>query len=328
MDEARRAPAIVRRMAKAANTFLASLRPEQRAVATARFDVADHKAWTYLPGPRPGLSLAEMTSEQQAYALDLLDIGCSPMGVQTARAIMQLDGILRAIEQQGDKPGWERRHPEHYWIRVLGDPGGAEPWAWRINGHHLAVHLTIVEDSIAVTPQFFGANPARVPSGPHQGLRTLPGEEDLARNLLAALNTAQRKAAMTQAVAPDDILTRRDPVADPTVIPRGLAYGDMHDMQRDLLRRLIRLYFDHTTPDAANAAWKRAEDAGLETVAFTWAGSDRPGDPHYYAVLGPTFLLEYDNVQDGANHIHTVWRELGGDWGEDLLAAHYAAHRH
>src|SRR5690606_6872155 len=123
--------------------------------------------------------------------------------------------------EQG-KPGWQNRHPEYYWMRILGEPGGSAPWAWRLNGHHLAIHVTVVGESFAFTPQFFGANPARVPRGLHQGLRTLPAEEDLARNLLAALNTEQRRTAIVSPTAPDDILTRRDPVADAGVVPRGL----------------------------------------------------------------------------------------------------------
>lgn len=313
-------------MAKAANTFLISLTSEQRAAVHARFEVADHRAWTYLPGPRPGLSLAEMNSEQQSYALELLEIGCSPSGTRTAKAVMQLDGILRDLEQEQGKPNWQSRHPEYYWMRILGEPGGDEPWAWRLNGHHLAIHVTVVGDAFAFTPQFFGANPARVPRGLHEGLRTLPAEEDLARNLLAALNTEQRRTAIVSPTAPDDILTRRDPVADADVIPRGLAYGEMNDMQRELLRRLVRCYLDRATPEAADAAWSRAEQAGLDALTFSWAGSAEPGQGHYYAVLGPTFLLEYDNTQDGANHVHTVWRDLRNDWGEDLLAAHYASH--
>ena len=74
----------------------------------------------------------------------------------------------------------------------------------------------------------------------------------------------------------------------------------------------------------ADAAWEAAIDAGLDAVTFAWAGSLERGEGHYYAVRGPTFLLEYDNTQDDANHIHSVWRDLRRDWGGDLLAAHYA----
>ena len=197
---------------------------------------------------------------------------------------------------------------------MLGDPCGDAPWAFRVNGHHLAVHITVVDGQLAVTPQFFGANPAVVPRGPFTGLRTLPDEEDLARNVLACLEPGQ--------------LERHDPIADPSVVPAGIAWTALGARQQLTLERLIRLYFDRAPAVAADAAWSSAVDAGLDAVTFAWAGPLERGQGHYYAVRGPTFLIEYDNTQDGANHIHSVWRDLRGDWGEDLLRAHHAAHHH
>lgn len=301
-------------MVGAAREWLAALDPQQRKAATAPFDVDDRRVWTYLPGRRIGLALAEMTAEQQALALALVDAGCSVRGARTARAIVVLDEILRGAPKAGE-----------YWLRVLGEPGGAAPWAWRVGGHHLALHLTVVGDAVAATPQFFGAEPAVVLHGTHQGLRTLPAEEELARELLASLDAPQQEVAIAAAVAPADILTRYDPVADPGLLSSGLSYADMHGGQCDLLRRLVRLYFDRVPDDVAERSWRQAVDAGLEAVSFRWAGGMDRGVGHYYAVAGPTFLLEYDNTQDDANHIHSVWRDLGNDWGEDLLAAHYAA---
>lgn len=321
------APEAAARMRERATAFLSALRPEQHADATAPFDVADHREWTYLPGPRPGLSLADMTGEQRDLAMALLDAGVSARGGKDTRGIMTLDGILRELEKEAGDPGFIRRHPHFYWFRVLGDPAGSAPWAWRVNGHHLAVHLTIVGDAVAGTPQFFGANPAVVPHGPHAGLQTLPVEEHLARDLLGSLDEGQRQVAITSAVAPDDILTRRDPVANPGVIPAGLPYARMGTAQQSVLTDLIRHYVERVHPDLARASWASIVDAGLERVQFTWAGTDRRGEGHYYAVTGPTFLLEYDNTQSNANHVHTVWRELRHDWGQDVLAAHYAAHR-
>ncbi|REF34879.1 DUF3500 domain-containing protein [Thermasporomyces composti] len=314
------------RMAAAAVAFLASLDPDQRRAATAPFDTPDHREWTYLPGPRPGLALADMTERQRELAMVLLDTGLSAHGSREARAVMALEAVLRELERGAGRAMWRQRHPHYYWVRILGDPGGDQPWAWRVNGHHLATHVTVVGDRIAATPQFFGANPARVPSGPHAGLRTLPDAEDLGRALLEALDPDRRTVAIVSPEAPDDILTRRDPVADPSVVPRGLTYADMTEPQRRLLTTLVRYYMGRVAPEAAETAWRDAVDAGLTEVAFCWAGSTTPGEGHYYAVTGPTFLLEYDNTQNGANHVHTVWRDLRRDWGEDLLAAHYAAH--
>ncbi|MBM7788696.1 DUF3500 domain-containing protein [Tenggerimyces flavus] len=312
-------------MTQAAQAFLASLDDGQRAQATAPFDTPDHREWTYVPGPRPGLRLKDMSEEQRRLAFALLDTGLSERAQQTARGIIGLEPILGELERVSGTVHFER-DPELYWFRVLGTPGAAEPWAWRTNGHHIAIHVTVVGDDVAVTPHFFGANPARVPSGPQEGLRALPDEEDLGRALVLALDDDRRKIAIVAETAPDDIMSRMDPVVDRKAMPSGLAYGDMTDDQRELLRGLVRHYLTRPTPALADEAWARVEGAGLEPVTFTWAGSLEPGigNGHYYNVLGPTFLLEYDNTQNNANHIHSVWRDFANDWGEDLLAKHYA----
>ncbi|TDD70166.1 DUF3500 domain-containing protein, partial [Jiangella aurantiaca] len=196
-----------------------------------------------------------------------------------------------------------------------------------VGGHHLAVTVTVVDGRVVGTPQFFGANPATVPDGyPGAGRRTLAAEQDLARALVTSLPPAERAAAVTSPEAPRDILTRDDPVADAGRIAPGLAYGDMPPDGRELLERLVRQYLGRVTAAAAEPAWAEIADAGLERVTFRWAGPVEPGHGHYYAVLGPTFLLEYDNTQHDANHVHSVWRDLRHDWGDDLLAAHHAAH--
>ena len=153
-------------MREAAGALLAALGPEQRAAATAPFDTPDHREWTYLPGPRAGLSLREMDDAQRELAMRLLATGLSERGLATARDVMALEQVLGDLERGVGRPGWERRHPGHFWVRVLGTPDARAPWAWRVNGHHLAVHLTLVGDEVAGTPQFFGANPAVVP---HEG---------------------------------------------------------------------------------------------------------------------------------------------------------------
>ena len=313
-------------MREAAGAFLSALPADQRARATAAFDTPDHREWTYLPGARPGLSLREMNEEQHRLAIALLGTGLGAPGMATAADIMALEAVLADLERSAGKQGWERRHPGHFWVRILGEPTRGAPWAWRVNGHHLAVHLTVVGDDVAGTPQFFGANPAEVPRGPQQGRRTLPLEEDLARDLLGLLDADQLSVAVTDSTAPADIATRRDPVADPDVVPRGLAHGDMLPAQRQVLERLLRLYVERLTPALADSAWQVMTGPDLSSTTFAWAGALERGAGHYYAVRAPTFLLEYDNVQDGANHIHTVWRDLRRDWGADLLAAHHAAH--
>ncbi|GAA2848423.1 DUF3500 domain-containing protein [Nonomuraea rubra] len=309
----------VQEMRQAVLRFLASLDTERRAAATAAFGSPERTEWSYLPGPRPGLPLVEMTTGQQELALVLLDLGCGLAGARVARGVIELERVRRRLVTGVDEIDGDR-----YWFRVFGEPGGPQPWAWRVNGHHLAVHITVVGDSIAVTPSFLGAEPALVLSGPQRGLRLLAEEEELGRALLADLGPRLRSIAITGEVAPDDVLTRNDPVADLDRISRGLPYGDMTASSRDLLERLVRRYFDRAPGWYGETCWQHALEAGLDRVTFAWMGSDQRGQGHYYCVAGPTFLLEYDNTQDEANHIHSVWRDVRNDWGVDLLARHYA----
>jgi Protein of unknown function (DUF3500) len=313
---------LVDSMRDAATTFVAALEESQRVELGARLDDPGYRQWSYLPGPRDGLPLAAMSPEQRHLALALLDTGCSAGGAQTARAVIELDFIRRELGGGSPQPGDDR-----FWFRVFGSPG-EQAWAWRVNGHHLAVQVAVVGDELAVTPSFFGTEPATVPSGPHEGLRVLTTEEDLARELLTTLDEDQRRLAVTSVTAPADILTRHDPVADPSVVAGGIGHGDLDGAQQGLLQRLVRHYFGRVAEPAAEASWADAQEAGLDEIRFAWAGGARPGEGHYYSLLGPTFLVEYDNTQDGANHIHSVWRDLRHDWGDDLLAQHYAARRH
>jgi hypothetical protein len=314
---------LVSRMAGAAEGFLATLgKPETDAVGDG-LDGPGFREWSYLPGPRDGLSLAEMTPAQREAALSLLDTGCSTSGARTARAVIELDLIRRQLGGADPQPGDDR-----FWFRVFGTPAADGAWAWRVNGHHLAVQVTVVGDALTVTPSFFGSEPGTVPSGPHEGLRVLTAEEDLARTLLESLDEDQRRSAITSEIAPPDILTRNDPVADLSRITGGIAHGDLTTGQQTGLQGLVRHYFGRTPEPASAAAWASACEAGLDEIRFAWAGGTRPGEGHYYSVLGPTFLLEYDNTQDDANHVHSVWRDLTNDWGGDLLARHYATGQH
>jgi hypothetical protein len=306
-----------------ARQFLDALDEAGRDVAVAPFAVDDRKVWTYLPGPRPGIAVGDLSDTARGGLDDLLGLTLSAMGADRTREVMNLDDVLRDVERSAGKSGWERRSSDRYWVRVLGDPED-EVWAWHLGGHHVGVHATVVGDILAVTPSFLGANPAVVRSGPMAGLQVLREEESLARDLLAELSRDQRDVAVVSATAPEDIATRHDPVADPDVVPAGLRYDALDRSQAQRLEDLVRWYFGRAPEEVAEPAWQAVADARLGDVTFAWAGPTAPGQPHYYAVKGETFLLEYDNTQDGANHAHTVWRDLRRDWGTDLLAEHHA----
>jgi hypothetical protein len=313
----------------AARQLLAALTPDQRAKATAPFDTPDHREWTYLPGDRPGLTLAELTAEQEQHVHRLLELACSERGVADALGPLAAEIILRDLPDAGATGGWQGTVVgERYYLRILGDPSGTDPWAWRLNGHHLAVHVTVVDDRLVFVPNFIGSNPAEVREGSYAGRRFLAAEQDLGFQLLHALEPAQLEVALFSPDAPDDILTRHDPVADPSLLHRGIAFGDLDGDQRDLFTRLIDQYVGRAAAPIAERAWADLRDQGLDHLTFAWAGSTEPGAGHYYSIAGPSFLAEYDNTQSGANHIHSVWRDLRNDWGTDLLAAHYSAGGH
>jgi hypothetical protein len=186
----------------------------------------------------------------------------------------------------------------------------------------------VVGDQVNGVPHFFGAEPATVLQGPHAGLRALPREEDLARELMLALQQDQRRTARIAVKAPADIASRSDPVAALPEQPRGIPYTRLDRLQRELFVSLLRQYIDRAASATANQAWTDITDTGLDQLCFGWAGPVEPGAGHYYALSGPSLLIEYDNTQDRANHIHSVWRDLRRDFAGDLLAQHYAGGRH
>jgi hypothetical protein len=319
-----RAPRAARLMAEAAVALLASLDAEQRGLACAPFEGEERYRWAYTPGPRAGLPLKAMTAAQRDAALQLFDAGLSVRGAATGRQIIAHEAILRETERIEQILSGEDRDPELYYFTVFGAPGGPAPWGWRANGHHLALHFTVVGgELVSATPLFFGANPATVHHGPAQGLRILAAEEELARVLLSSLGAAQKAVAITDPVAPADILSRTARRPALAAVPRGIRYAALAGEQRGRLASLVRHYLERAAPELQAHSWGRIERAGLEQLSFAWAGPEARGQGHYYAITGSTLLIEYDNTQNGANHIHSVVRDLANDWDEDLLASHY-----
>jgi len=308
----------------AARAWLDGLDATQRADAVFPFDSSERFVWAYTPGTREGLAIRDMRPDQHALARAIVTASLSERTAAEVASVIALETVLGALERDGGRGGWTRRDPELYWFAVFGEPDAHAPWSWRVGGHHVAIHVTLADRQvIGSTPSFLGANPAVVPTGPQAGFRALAGEESLARTLLAALTPDERKAAIVSDRAPADILTEHAAHADARSIPVGIRHRDLAPSGRANLERLIRHYVDRVRPDVARAEWERIVAAGLDEISFAWAGPGEPGHGHYYAVRGPRLLIEYDNTQNGANHIHAVWRDLANDWGEDMLAAHY-----
>ena len=309
------------RMTAAAVEFLASLDAGRRGRAQLDFgDTAERENWHYIPRPRAGLPLKDMDGKQREHAFALVATGLSSGARAKVETIIALEEILGEIE------GPDRRFardPELYYLTVFGTPG-AELWAWRFEGHHVSLNYTLVESRmVGPMPIFFGANPALVRHGEKEGLRALKEEEDLGRELVHALDGEQKRIAIISAEAPADIITRNLPHVRDEVERKGLSGARMSPAQRQLLKALVEVYIGRLPAEVAAAEMEKLERADLGESCFAWAGTEERGGAHYYRIQGPTFLAEYDNTQNDANHIHAVWRDLENDFGEDLLQRHY-----
>lgn len=312
--------------ARAARDFLAALPADLRKAASFPANAPERTAWNYVPMDRVGVSMLQLDDAQSEKLGPLLASALSPGGLLTARDVMKHENILRRVETEAGIDA-ARRDPGRYYTAVFGTPGTA-PWAWRFEGHHLSINVTqLPGQPPVIAPLFVGANPAIVKNGPNVGYRMLAAEEDLGRELVKMLTPEQRKSATIQDEAFGEIVTRNDPKVA-ALKAEGLAAADMSAGEQAQLRRLLDQYLGRMNEASAKEQWARIERAGFGQLRFGWAGGIEPGDKHYYRIHGPTMLVEYDDTQNGANHIHTVYRDLERDFGGDALRAHYRSDRH
>jgi hypothetical protein len=318
-----RAHTVAEEMAEAAQNFLASLGPELKAQATFTLTDTERENWHFIPRDRKGLSLKEMSPAQRHLAHALLASSLSHRGYLQATTIMSLEDILRDLEQ-GRGPV---RDPERYFVSVFGEPGAKAVWGWRFEGHHVSLNFTLANGAVTGTPSMFGTNPAEVRTGPRAGLRVLGREEDLGRTLVRSLNDEQRKEAIISSTAPADVLSVPGQRAK-LLEPPGLSASKLTPVQRDTLKQIVAEYVHRCREELAATDLAKIEAAGWDKLQFAWAGSIEPGQGSYYRVQGPSFILELDNTQNNANHIHAVWRDFANDFGEDLLKRHYEQSPH
>ncbi len=307
-------------MAGAARNFLAALTPEQKAKASFKFEDEQRFVWHFIPDsmfPRKGLPFKEMDSTQQKLAHAFLSSGLSQRGYLKATTIMSLETILKELEQ-GKGPV---RDNDLYFFSVFGEPSETQTWGWKVEGHHLSLNFAVVNGQlISSAPTFFGSNPAEVKSGPRQGLRVLGQEEDLGRELARALTPEQLKVAVIDATAPKDIITGNSRKAEPGK-PAGLVAAKMTKAQVEKLTNLLSEYAHNLPEDVAGEELGRLKQAGIDKIHFAFAREDdKPGKPYTYRVHGPTFVIEFLNIQgvsagNPANHIHSAWRNIKGDFG-------------
>lgn len=313
-------------MRNAALAFLKSLNDDQRKTATYAFADEERFNWHFVPRKRNGLPFRDMTDAQHQAALALLQTGLSAQGYGKVTSIFDLENVLIVVENQ--KPDSRYRDPNQYAFTVFGDPAGKEPWAWRMEGHHCYVHFYVLGDKvIAMTPSFFGSNPGVVRIDvPQKGKEIMKRETAQALALVNALDATQLRKAVISDTVFREILTfnKRKALLEKQ---EGISFAEMNATQRTMFLDLLQTYLNTYHLTLANQQMDKLKQVGLEKLFFAWAGDRQPGygpgRGQYYRIHGPTLLIEYDNTQNQANHVHTVVRDLTNDWGEDVLAEHY-----
>ncbi|MDG2167085.1 MAG: DUF3500 domain-containing protein [Opitutales bacterium] len=315
--------AVVYDMQKSANEFLDSLSEELRFKATYDLEDEERINWHFVPitGERKGVDLRDLDKVQEIKLAELLAASMSASGYEKVKQIQGLESVLYVLENA------DHRDPELYYTTIFGEPSATGNWGWRFEGHHLSLNFTVVEGKLlSNSPNFWGANPARVPVGPTTGQRTLKGEEDTARAFVQSLSKKQQGMAIIADTAPRDIYTGAEKKVSP-LNPTGIKVSQLEKSQIFGLTRVIQVYLSNMPDDVANDRWEKLSEAGLENITFAWAGPTEKGAKHYYRVQGPTFLIEYDNFQNQGNHVHAVWRDFNGDFGRDILREHHG-HNH
>ena len=313
--------AAVSQMTEACSNFLNSLNSDQKAKTVYSYLDGERIFWYYPPLNRHGLPLREMDAKQRQLAYAVMASGLTDKSYEQAKLIIEHEDILGPLEVEQDKVTF-LRDTERYYFTIFGEPGGSDPWGWRVEGHHVCLNYSIWNDKvIAVTPFFFGANPAEVRKGPKNGLRILGDREDLAFELMESLDAGQQSKAIIYDEAPLDILTYN---SSKVSLPReeGLPASRMSGTQQEMLMALVTLYVSQVRSDVAQERLDAFKTDGIDGIHLAWAGPVDKSKAHYYRLHGGGSLVEFDNRQDGANHIHSVYRDVENDFASDVLRQH------
>ncbi len=301
-------------MATAAERFMMTLAPDQRPAAQYAYDDPERQNWHFIPRDRKGVGLWDLSGDARKAAEDLVRAGLSAAGYARSLQIRSLEEVLYLFEGGEEAERRLRRHPHRYFITVFGTPSATGLWGWRFEGHHLSLNFSVKDGRIvSSTPEFFGANPGVIDGGPGRSLRVLGRREDLARDILKSCTSEQSAVMWISRDAPKDV--RGGGVAQPEISDAvGLRFTEMSVEQHGLLRDLIGEYLSAMPASVVKDRMQAIGRDGLDDIRIAWWGGPDRNQPHHYVVQGKSFVIEYNNTQNEANHVHAMWRNLGGDF--------------
>lgn len=308
-----------------ATRFLSSLDTDQKAKALLKQNDSLRTDWHFFPSTmfdREGIPLKELSDTQKELVHELLQTYLSKSGYDKAMGAIEVEGILGDLTNDH-----VFRDTGRYYTTFYGEPNSEKPWSWAFEGHHVSLNFTIAGDEVTYVPMFYGANPAIVMEGPSKGHRSLVNEEDLGLKLINLLDETQQEKAIIQDSTYNDILSLNKTEISP-FSTEGLPVTDMTTVQQKVLFQLVNEYISSAPDKVAVERGAKIESEEIGDIYFAWAGVTELGGAHYYRIQGKTFLIEFDNSQNGANHIHAVWRDFNGDFGRNLIKEHYHTTNH
>lgn len=302
-------------MSVAAKGFLTAISADQKAQATFKFDDAERLNWHFIPRERKGLPLKSLEGAALKAAHAFIRSGLSEAGYDQTLNVMSLEELLYLLEGGEREFRRDRRDPGKYYLSVFGEPSDSGMWGWRLEGHHISLNFTIKDGKvISSTPEFFGANPGTVDAGKGRQIRVLGPEEDIARQVLKLCTPEQQKKCWITKEPPGEVPGPNVPQAV-VVAPVGLPYSQMSEDQKKLIQDLLSEYLKNLPAEIEQERRAAINAAGIDKLHFAWYGLSELHEPHHYRVQGPTFVIEYNNTQNNANHVHSMWRNLQGDFG-------------
>ncbi|HIF00258.1 MAG: DUF3500 domain-containing protein [Fuerstiella sp.] len=301
-------------MAQAATRFVEGLDHSQKLQATFKYDDPERINWHFIPRERKGVGLWDLNGAAAESAQALVRTGLTAAGYHKVLEVRSLEEVLYLFEGGEEAERRAKRHPHRYYVSIFGTPGAKGLWGWRFEGHHLSLNFSVENGKIvSSTPEFFGANPGLIDAGPGRSLRVLGKREDIARQILKACPADKQAQLWLSKEAPKDI--RGGGVAQPVVDkPQGLAYADMSTEQQSLMKTLIAEYLTAMPATVVRERMQRITSEGMDGIHFGWWGGSELNQPHHYVLQGKSFIVEYNNTQNSANHVHAIWRNLAGDF--------------
>lgn len=301
-------------MTVAATRFLEVLDHSLKLKASFSYDDAERLNWHFIPRERKGVGLWDLNGAAQDAANALVKSGLTAAGYQKVLQVRSLEEVLYLFEGGPEEERRTKRHPHKYYVTIFGTPASKGTWGWRFEGHHLSLNFSIRNGRIvSSTPEFIGANPGLIDAGPKRYLRVLGKREDIARQILKTCTDETSPKAWLSKKAPKDI--RGGGVAQPVLdSPEGLRFADMSSEQQKLLKELIAEYLSAMPTTVVRERMKLINRDGMDDIHFAWWGGSERNEPHHYVVQGKSFIIEYNNTQNDANHVHAIWRNTAGDF--------------